>query len=117
MNTSIMTLDQIDAHIKQGNHFYVRMRLYKWEGRVTEVVRDKHGEGLHIACKGKYWFGDKNYVVQVNKRIYEIFHSKTDYMKYCKDPKRTEPVLNEIRYNEETDKVEVWNTFFWATLN
>jgi len=117
MNTSIMTLDQIDNLIKQGNHFYCRMPMYHWEGRVLRVAKDKHGQGFEISLKGKIWFGDKNFVVQTSKKTYEIHNSKTAYMRYEKKPKHQTPKVDDIRYNEETDKVECWNGYFWATLD
>jgi hypothetical protein len=116
MNTSIMTLDQIDALIKKGYHFYCRFPMYHWEGRVGEIVKNKHGQGFGIVCHGNIRASDKNFVVKTSKKTYEIHNSKTAYMRYLKEPKRQNLKINDIRYNEETDKVECWNGYFWATL-
>ena len=111
----IMTLDQIDALMKKGNHFYVRS-IYKWEGRVTKVVKDKYGQGFDISLHGQIRFSDKNFVVQTHKRIYEIHNSKTAYTRYLKGPKRETLKINDLRYDEENDKVECWNGWSWSIL-
>jgi len=116
-----MTLAQIDHLMKQGYHFVYHQRFPRSgheRGRVMQVVVDEHDSGLDIWGRGCTLMGKNLYTVKVNKKIYEIHNSKTAHMRYLKEKDSIPQSLNinEIRYNEDTDKVECWNGFFWVTL-